>query len=55
MRLAPNDGHDMHGRDGFLIHGDNQVHDASNGCIILAHDLREKIAASKDRIIEIQR
>jgi hypothetical protein len=47
MRLSP-DGHKAHGRDGFLIHGDNKKGDksASNGCIILGPDLRDKISKS---------
>lgn len=36
------------GRTGFFIHGDNAEanHSASDGCIILARDLREKIRDS---------
>lgn len=47
MRLTP-DGHRAHGRDGFLIHGDNKKMDnsASEGCIILPLDVRKKIAES---------
>lgn len=38
-------------RTGFLIHGDNPKgdHSASEGCIILDHVTREKIAASKPK------
>ena len=45
MRLTPV-GHKAHGRDSFLIHGDNNKGDrsASNGCIILSRDLREQIS-----------
>jgi hypothetical protein len=47
MRLTPIDAK-THGRDGFLIHGDNKKMDgsASNGCIVLGPDVRKKIAES---------
>jgi hypothetical protein len=47
FRLTP-EGHDAHGRNGFLIHGDNRKRDrsASNGCIILGPDARKFIARS---------
>jgi hypothetical protein len=55
MRLTPV-GHKAHGRDGFLIHGDNSKMDrsASNGCIILSRELRERISKSgaKKLIVE---
>lgn len=39
---------ETYGRTGFFVHGDNSQgnHSASDGCIILAHDLREKIRDS---------
>lgn len=45
--LAPN-GHKALGRTEFLIHGDNKAMNqtASEGCIILAPDIRKKIAES---------
>jgi len=47
MRLTPT-GHTAHGRDGFLIHGDNPDGNksASEGCIILGPEVRKKIADS---------
>ncbi len=42
-------------RAGFLIHGDNRRHDASTGCIILPRDIRERINASGDRVLEVVR
>jgi hypothetical protein len=33
----------MHNRAGFLIHGDNQSHDASNGCIVAPPACRQAI------------
>lgn len=51
MRLTPAPGVEMHGRDGFLIHGDNKLmnHTASEGCIIASLTIRQDIAQSKDR------
>ncbi len=45
--LTP-DGHDAHGRTGFLIHGDSKQNpgNASEGCIILSPVIRKKIAES---------
>lgn len=47
MALTPV-GHDARKRTGFLIHGDNKDMNktASNGCIILSKELRQKIAKS---------
>jgi len=36
----------MCGRTGFLIHGDNGKGTASNGCIVASLEVRQKIAAS---------
>jgi hypothetical protein len=45
--LTP-DGHDAHGRTQFLIHGDSKQNpgNASEGCIILSAEVREKIGES---------
>jgi hypothetical protein len=53
--LSPVEGTNTFGRDGFMIHGDNMHRDdtASEGCIILAHDLRELIAKSEDHVINV--
>ena len=55
MRLTPQDGTDTFGRDGFLIHGDNQDmnHTASHGCIILPKIIRAAISASGDHVLEV--
>ena len=53
LRLTPDSGNQMFGRAGFLIHGDNQDHDASQGCIILQRVFREKIATSGDEDLEV--
>lgn len=49
MNLTPVKGTTAFGRTLFRIHGDNLSHDASHGCIILNHDIREMIAASSDK------
>ena len=52
MALSPVE-HDAHGRSAFFIHGDNAAgdHGASHGCVILAHSVREAIAANPDRTL----
>lgn len=53
MALAFDPANQMFGRDGFLIHGDNEAmnHTASEGCIILGRNFREQVAASPDRVL----
>jgi hypothetical protein len=53
MALEPDPSNQMFGRSGFLIHGDNveMNHTASDGCIILSHDIREQIDDSEDRVL----
>ena len=46
-------GHDAHGRTLFRIHGDNVTHTASHGCIILGRAIREYIAKSGVRHLEV--
>lgn len=53
MNLDPLPGTEMFGRCLFRIHGDNATHDASHGCIVLARPLREAIASSGDRILDV--
>jgi hypothetical protein len=52
MPLTPVDTDATFGRGGFFIHGDSVEfagqEEASHGCIILARDVRELIAASGD-------
>src|SRR5947209_998453 len=45
LPLSPN-GHDACGRSGFLMHGDNVHHDASQGCIIQLFTVREHVGTS---------
>jgi len=56
MRLTPHSENEMFGRSGFLIHGDSSLEpgEASEGCVILAHDIRALIASSTDRTLEVQ-
>ena len=57
MRLMLVAGTNTLARDGFMIHGDTAVHTAnptpddgaSHGCVALARNLRDQIAASDDR------
>ncbi len=55
MRLNPDAHNLMFGRSGFLIHGDSLAHPgfASEGCIILARKIRDRIAQSSDRELEV--
>jgi hypothetical protein len=50
LLLTP-DGHNAFGRNGFLIHGNNKRDNASEGCIILNHELRQQIANSSDKVL----
>ena len=47
MALTPV-GHDALGRSGFLMHGDNVKHDASQGCIIMPRNVRDSVSSSGD-------
>jgi hypothetical protein len=53
--LTPQAETETFGRSGFMIHGDNAQanHTASEGCIVLAHDLRAALDASADRLLEV--
>lgn len=44
FRLVPDADNQMFGRSGFLIHGDNLNHDASDGCIVAGPSIRQHIA-----------
>jgi hypothetical protein len=48
-------GHNAHGRDGFLIHGDSRSAPgtASQGCIIIDINARHQISASGDNDLEV--
>lgn len=53
LPLTPIGGQDMFNRSAFLIHGDNTAGDASEGCIVLARNLRQKISTDKIRKLEV--
>lgn len=55
MRLLPFQDTETFGRDGFLIHGDSikAPGSASHGCIILGRPIREHLATSKFRNLEV--
>lgn len=48
IHLNPDPFNDMHGRAGFLVHGDNKAanHTASEGCIIAPPSARSEMVAS---------
>jgi len=55
IRLIPASANDMHGRSGFLIHGDNKEvnHTASEGCIIMPRLARIELSSGGTlRVIE---
>lgn len=55
LRLEPHPDNAMHGRDGFLIHGDrlDVPGSASHGCIVLSRAVRTVIANSLDYELEV--
>jgi RHS repeat-associated protein len=57
MRLTPDMRNEMFGRAGFLIHGDNnnKNQSASEGCIILPPQIRNKIGKSSDKCLKVVR
>lgn len=48
--LTPDLANQMFGRSDFWLHGDNPLmnHTASDGCVILSHDLRQTVHDSDD-------
>jgi hypothetical protein len=55
LPLIPDAENEMHGRDGFLIHGDSVRFPgtASLGCIIMSRDVRERIWKTGDRRLKV--
>ena len=55
IRLNPSSSNEMHGRDGFLVHGDNHLmnHTASEGCIIMPNATRQELSASMEKILKV--
>jgi hypothetical protein len=55
FRLTPDPDNVMHHRSGFLIHGDNNIGDASSGCIILPRPARDLLDRSGVRTLTVFR
>ena len=55
MRLIPKATNDMHGRSGFLMHGDSikRPGTASQGCIIMGFAIRHAVWESGDRDLTV--
>lgn len=53
LPLTPTGGQDMFGRSAFLIHGDNARGDASEGCVILARNIRQQIDNGQVKKLEV--
>jgi hypothetical protein len=55
IRLTPAASNWMFGRGGFLIHGDNARHNrsASEGCIIVPQNIRDKMGRSSDKTLQV--
>ncbi len=56
LTLTPDPSNEMHGRAGFLVHGDSKANPgtASKGCIILRRSVRELIAKSADKSLWVE-
>lgn len=55
LPLTPDASNDMHGRSGFLIHGDSVSNPgtASEGCIIMPRFARERVWESEDHTLQV--
>ena len=55
LPLTPNPTNNMHGRSGFLVHGDSvrSPGKASHGCIIMARAIREAMSNSTDKALAV--
>lgn len=55
MQLIPDPANEMHGRSGFLMHGDSLEHPgcASEGCIIMGRPTREQVWGSGDHVLTV--
>ena len=53
MQLIPDPENEMFGRSGFLAHGDNSTHTASDGCLIFDRAMRKAIDESGDRALQV--
>lgn len=55
LPLTPRNSSDMYGRGSFYIHGDNGLGTASEGCVVVNHDTREKIDLGTDKLLNVVR
>jgi hypothetical protein len=55
LPLVPDASNQMFGRSAFLIHGDSVVWPgtASRGCIIMPRKIRDAIALSRDKVLQV--
>ena len=53
LPLSPSQSNAMWGRSGFLCHGDDSTHTASEGCIIMPFSIRQLVAKSGDFILKV--
>src|SRR5215831_770167 len=57
LRLIPDRGTEMYGRDGMLIHGKplppRDIRTGSDGCLCADHDVRMKIYQSADIVLQV--
>ncbi|HLW88801.1 MAG TPA: tlde1 domain-containing protein [Terriglobales bacterium] len=55
LPLTPDPANEMFGRSGFLMHGDSVVEPgtASRGCIIMSRAVRNEVAASGDKVLQV--
>jgi hypothetical protein len=52
MNLSPVN-HTAFGRTGFMIHGNNLQNNASQGCIVMGPAMRQQMAQSDDRVLQV--
>jgi hypothetical protein len=53
LRLHPDEANEMHGRAGFLIHGDNGKGTASEGCICIERGKRQMVKSEGYTELEV--
>jgi hypothetical protein len=55
LPLTPDPSNEMHGRAGFLIHGDSTAHMgyASEGCLVFQRSVREKVWVAGDHKLSV--
>ncbi len=53
FRLIPDAMNVMFDRSGFLLHGDNATHTASDGCMIQDHSTRVAVEQNSDKRLQV--